>query len=206
MVITEQSGERLVIAHGSGWLLGVFAVSGVLLGAGVLFSISRLGLFTELSVYGLLAFAATLYGLAVTRLTTFTFDVPAGRVSWRHIGLIPGSGSLPFDRVDKALLDVRRDRRGAGFYRVLLATGRDQAVPLTPGRTRDLFLCLDVADAISAALGQETAAALVASGDEGKALRLLENRYGVERKQAEAYLARRHAPPGPDGPACELPS
>lgn len=191
MHIAEDSDDRLVVTHGTGWLLPVFGVLVAGLGWGLVFLVSRLGWSNEPVSYTIVFLAICVYGLLNTRLTRFTFDKRARELRWRRIGVIPQSGTLPFDGIEKPVLEVRTDRRGTAFYRVALATSRDQALPIVPGRTRDVFACLDVLEGVAGVLGQPRMAELVAEGRTADAVRLAENRYGAPKERVEAYLERR---------------
>lgn len=204
MQITEQTGDRLVLTHGSALLLAMFAVLTAVLGYGLAFLVSRLGPANEPSAYTALALAACVWGLVVTRLTRFTFDGRERVLRWRRRGLIPASGTVPFDRIEQAVLDVRTDRKGTPYYRVLIPVGDGRALPLTPGRTRDVFQCLDVLEAIGGALGQPRMTELLEAGETGEALRLAESRYGLPRDRVEAWIKRRERRAGAGGPSCAV--
>jgi hypothetical protein len=202
--IAEDSDDRLVIIHGTAWLLPVFGVLVASLTWGLVFLVSRLGWSNEPASYTLVFLAICVYGLLNTRLTRFTFDKGARVLRWRRIGVIPQSGELPFDTIEKPVLDIRKDRRGTAYYKVLLATARDRALPVVPGRTRDLFACLDVLEGVAGALGQPRMAELVAEGRTAEAVRLAENKYGAPGPQVEAYLERKARRAAVSGPSCAV--
>jgi len=191
MQIAEQTEDRLVVTHGALWVLPVFGLLSAALAWGLAFIVSRLGWANEPASYTALALVVCLYVVGTTRLTRFTFDRPTRTLAWRRRGVFPVSGTIPFDQIEKPVLDARTDRRGTAYYRVALALGRDRALPVVAGRTRDLFACLDVLDGVSAMLGQPTLAAHLRAGETAEAVRLAENRYGAPREKVEVYLERR---------------
>jgi len=198
--IAEDNDDVLVVTHGTAWLLPVFGGLSAALLWGLVFLVGRLGWSNEPVSYTAVFLAICLYGLVNTRLIRFTFDKRARVLAWRRRGVIPQAGSLAFDAIEKAVLEVRTDRRGTAFYRVALATSRDTALPIVPGRTRDLFACIDVLEAVGGALGHPRMAELVADGQTAEAVRLAENRYGVPPARVEAYLARRARRAAASGP------
>jgi hypothetical protein len=204
MHIAEQSDDRLVVTHGAAWLLVAFGLTSALLLWGLVFLASRLGVDNEPVAYTAVFLAICLYGLFNTRLTRFEFDRPAGVLRWRRRGVVPASGEVPFGAIDRPVLEARTDRKGTAYYRVALALGRDQALPVVPGRTRDLFACLDLLDGVSRILGQPNLADLVAAGQDGEAVRLAENRYGIPRERVETYLERRARRRAAAGPSCAV--
>lgn len=204
MRIVEDSDDRLVVTHGTAWLLPVFGFLVATLAWGLVFLVSRLGWSNEPVSYTLLFLAICVYGLLNTRLTRFTFDKRARTLRWRRLGVIPRSGALPFDAIEKAVLDVRTDRRGTAYYRVDLATARDRALPVVPGRTRDVFACLDVLEGVAGALGQPRMAELVAEGRTAEAVRLAESRYGAPKARVEAYLELKARRAQHSGPSCAV--
>jgi hypothetical protein len=204
MQIAQSSKHRVVVTHGPAALLATFAVLSAALLWGVIFLVGRLGWANEPVAYSALALAACVYGLVVTRLVRFDFDGASRVVRWRRRGLIPASGEVPFDRIEKATLETRKDRRGTPFYRVVLALQGGGALVLVPGRTRDLYRSLEVIDAISGVLGQPRIGDLLDQGRTDEAAHLAEARHGVPRDRAEAYFSwrERHPSTPPSGPAC----
>jgi hypothetical protein len=202
MRIAENTGDRLVLTHGSPVLLGTFAALTVVLAYGLWFLASRLGFANEPVAYTTLAVAVCAWGTVVTRLTRFTFDGREQVLKWRRRGVLPASGTVPFDRIEQAALEVRPDRKGTPYYRVLIAIGGGRALALTPGRTRDVFACLEVIEAVSGMLGHPRVTDLVAEGKTAEGIRLAENRYGIPRDRVEAWLERRNRHAGGNGPAC----
>jgi len=195
MRITQSSDDRLVITHGSAWLLATFAVLSAALAWGLWFLASRLGFANEPVSYTLLALAACLWGLAASRLTTFDFDRGRRTLRWRRRGLVPASGEVPFAHIDKATLETRSDRRGTPFYRVVLVLQGGEGLVVAPGRSRDLYHCLDVVERISGVLGHPRMGDLLDAGRTDEAARLAEVRHGVPRDRADAYFFWRERHP-----------
>jgi len=204
MQIAQSSEHRLVVTHGPVALLATFAVLSASLLWGLVFLVGRLGWSNEPAAYTALALAACAYGLVVTRLVRFDFDGATRTLRWRRRGLIPASGEVPFDRIEKATLETRKDRRGTPFYRIVLMLAGSGTLVLVPGRTRDLYRTLDVIDAIAGVLGHPRLGDLLDAGRTDDAARLAEERHGVPRDRAEAYFSwrERHPVTPPSGPAC----
>lgn len=195
MRITHASDDRLVITHGSPLLLATFAALSAALAWGLWFLASRLGFDNEPVSYTLLALVACLWGLWATRLITFDFDGGTRTLRWRRRGVIPASGEVPFAHIDKATLETREDRRGAAFYRVVLVLAGGGGLVIAPGRTRDLYRCLDVIDRIAGVLGHPRMDELLDAGRTDDAARLAEVRHGVPRDRADAYFSWRKTHP-----------
>lgn len=195
MHITQSSDDRLVITHGSPWLLATFAVLSAALAWGLWFLASRLGFGNEPVAYAVLALGACLWGLTATRLTTFDFDRQRKTLRWRRRGVIPASGEVPFAHIDKATLETRTDRRGTSFYRVVLVLPGNAGLVIAPGRTRDLYRCLEVIERISGVLGHPRMGDLLDAGRTDEAARLAEVRHGVPRDRADAYFFWRERHP-----------
>jgi hypothetical protein len=200
----EQSSEgRVVVTHGSAGLLAMFAVLSAALAWGVAFLVGRLGWANEPVSYTALALAACVWGLFATRLTRFDFDGAAKTLYWRRRGVIAAKGEVPFDRIEKATLETRTDRRGTPFYRIVLQLADGGRLLLAAGRTRDLYHSLDVLDAIARVLGHPRLGPLLDAGRTDDAARLAEERHGVPRDRAQAYFSwrERHPAAAPSGPA-----
>lgn len=193
-----------MVTHGAAWLLLTFAALSAALTWGLGFLVLRLGWANEPVAYAALALGACVWGLLATRLVRFDFDGGRRRLLWRRRGVVPASGEVPFDRILKATLETRTDRKGTPFYRIVLALEGGGTLLLTSGRTRDLFRCLDVLDTIAGVLGHPRLAVLADAGRTDDALRLAEERHGVPRDRAEVYLSwrARHRGAAPSGPLC----
>jgi hypothetical protein len=204
MQIAEQSEDRLVLRHGMLWLLPSFAAGAGVMGWVLWISGSRLGVGSELTWYAALAFGVSLWGLLANRMTRFTFDRRQKKLVWSRKGVIPAGGSLDFAQIGDVVLESRSDRKETRFHRVLLVVGSNQGIPLVTGRTRDVYNCIDLLEAVRGTLGMTTMSPLLEQGDTSAALRFGENQYGIARDKLEAWVERRHPVPG-GGPACELP-
>ncbi|MFQ5509142.1 MAG: hypothetical protein ACE5FN_07375 [Leptospirillia bacterium] len=207
MILTEHDENRLVIQHGSPWLLGMFALGTTIMLFLLVRTVMVWGWTNEVAYYSIVFLGVSMFGLLSNRLTRFTFDRASGRIHWRRRGVVPASGELVFDDVEQATLDTRQDRRGTGFHRVVLLLSRQpgSGLPIINGRTRDLFRCIDVAEAINAILGKESIPAHMDKDAHGAAERLLTGRYHIDKKRAEGYLAHLSTPTESEtGPACGL--
>ncbi|MDH5527814.1 MAG: hypothetical protein OEY97_10965 [Nitrospirota bacterium] len=204
MQIVEQNEDRLVLRHGMFWLLPSFAAGTGVMGFVLWMSGSRLGVGSELTWYAALAFGVSLWGLLANRMTRFAFDRREKRLVWSRKGVIPAGGTVDFAQIGDVVLESRSDRKDTVFHRVLLVVGERQGIPLVTGRTRDVYNCIDLLEAVRGTLGMDTMTPLLDKGDTAAALRFGENQYGIERKKLEAWVERRHPAPDP-GPACELP-
>jgi len=203
MQIAEASEGRVVVTHGAVWLLATFAVLSAALAWGVAFLVGRLGWANEPVSYAALALAASVWGLFGTRLTRFDFDGARRTLHWRRRGVVPASGEVPFDRIEKATLETRKDRRGTPFYRIVLELAGGGTLAVVPGRTRDLYRALDMVDAIAGVLGHPRLGPLLDAGRTEDAANLAEARHGVPRDRAQAYFSwrERHPMAPPSGPA-----
>ncbi|MDH4229009.1 MAG: hypothetical protein OEW11_04570 [Nitrospirota bacterium] len=206
MQIVENRPERLILRHGSAWLIPAFAVGAVGMGTLLFFSAVRLGWNSEMTWYAGLAFGVSAWGLLVSRVSRFDFDAATRSLRWSRRGLIPAGGVLGFDAIQNVVLESRSDRRDTRFHRVLLDLGNDAALPLVPGRTRDVYACLDVIEAIRNLLGKESMAPFLVQGDAAGAARFAENHYGVEPRQVQAWLERHTRREEEGDPACGVPS
>jgi hypothetical protein len=204
MQIALTTEGRVVVTHGSAGLLVTFAVLSAALAWGLTFLVMHLGWANEPVAYTTLALAACGWGLLATRLVRFDFDGARRRLLWRRRGVIPASGEVPFEQIQKATLDTRTDRRGTPFYRIVLQLAGGGTLLITAGRTRDLYRCLDVLDLIAGVLGHPRLADLLAAGRTDDAARLAEERHGVPPDRAQAYFSwrDRHPAAPPSGPAC----
>lgn len=203
MQLSHPSGNRVVVTHGSALLLVTFAALSAGLLWGVAFLVMRLGWANEPVAYAALALGACAWGLFATRLTRFDFDAEGKTLRWRRRGVVPASGEVPFDRIRKATLETRKDRRGTPFYRVVIELAGGTVLPIAPGRTRDLYRSLDVIDAIAGVLGHPRLGELLDAGRTDEAADLADTRHGVPRDRAERYFSwrERHPSAPPSGPA-----
>jgi len=204
MQIAHDSEGRVVVTHGAAWLLVTFAVLAAALAWGLTFLVMRLGWANEPAAYAALALAVCVWGLLATRLVRFDFDGARHKLFWRRRGVIPAGGEVPFEQIEKATLETRTDRRGTLFFRIVLKLAGGGTLLFTPGRTRDLYRCLDVLDAVAGVLGHPRLGPLLAAGKTEDALRLAEERHGVPRDRAAAYFLwrERHPAADPSGPMC----
>jgi hypothetical protein len=204
MQIAHATEQRVVVTHGAAWLLATFAVLSLALAWGLAFLVGRLGWANEPVSYTALALAVCVWGLLATRLVRFEFDGARHKLFWRRRGVIPAGGEVPFEQIEKATLETRTDRRGTPFYRIVLRLAGGGSLLLTSGRTRDLFHCLDVLDAIAGVLGHPRLGDLLDAGRTEDALHLAEERHGVPRDRAETYFSwrARHPEGPPSGPLC----
>lgn len=203
MKIAKHTDRQLVIVHGTKWLLGALFLGTFACGFMVYESVYIAGWAHELTFYTTTLFLMALYGLSITRVTTFIFDREKKTIRWERLGLLPASGSLRFDEVERATLDTKTNRKGIGYHRIVLALDRNTALLLSNARTRDLFLCLDIIETVSIVLGHDSVTALAIGGDASKATRLAETRYGLPQKLAGVYVERIIHPKDEAAPACD---
>lgn len=204
MKIVKHTDSQLVVVHGAKWLLGVLLLGAFAAGFMVFESVYIAGWAHELTFYTGSLFLAAFYGLTVTRVTTFVFDLKTKTIRWERLGLLPASGTLGFNEVERATLDTKTTRKGVGYHRIVLALDRNTALPLSNARTRDLFLCLDIVETIARTLGHDSVTEPALAGDVSKATRLAETRYGLTQELAAVYVDRIVHPKPDAEPACDL--
>jgi len=154
---------------------------------------------------GLLASAATCFGVAILFLETarFEFSRPMRMVTWRRRwALRERSGTIPFSEIQSVAVERPIGDDGTPSRRITLKTRDGTVVPLTVGYRPDADdAIVKIADRIRGLLGQDAQATaqqdlddLIATGRTIEAIKILRETEGLsltDAKQRVEELRRR---------------